>query len=120
MKTDLDAQRVPESFPPDRRRHPRYRFSAPITIRSAEGLAIAGITIEISVSGLSAITADSLKVNDTVELEPILGGRVLALVRRNIGRVSGFEFLNLTAEQVQQITQSCKLLPVYQGKSLGI
>jgi hypothetical protein len=120
VQTDLDSQKVSSETFPDRRRHPRYRFSIPITIRSADGAAIPGITIEISESGLSAITADSLKVNDTVELEPIAAGKVLALVRRNIGRVYGFEFLSLTAEQVQRITESCKLLSRYQGKSLGI
>jgi hypothetical protein len=119
MQPDLDFTKVPEGIP-DRRRRPRYRFSIPITIRVANGVAISGITIEISESGLSAITADLLKVNDTVELETIAAGKVLALVRRNIGRVYGFEFLDLTAEQVQRIAESCKLLPVYQGKSLGI
>jgi len=118
METELGCQKVSETIP-DRRRHPRYRFSVPITIRSADGGAIPGITIEISGSGLSAITAHSLKVNDTVELEPIAGGKVLALVRRNIGRVYGFEFLNLAAEQIDQIAESCKLLPLYQGTSLG-
>jgi hypothetical protein len=119
MQTSLDSQKLPETFP-DRRRHPRYRFSAPVTIRSADGVAVPAITLEISESGLSAISADAMKVNDTVELEPIAGGKASALVRRNIGRVSGFEFVNLTAEQVQRIRKSCTLLPRYQGKSLGI
>jgi len=79
-----------------------------------------GISIEISGSGISAITADSLKVNDTVELEPILASKVQALVRHNIGRVYGFEFLNLTVEQAQRISDRCKCLPRYQGTSLGI
>ena len=118
MQTDLESQNVSTTFP-DRRRHPRYRFSVPITIRCADGAAIAGITIEISGSGLSAITAQSLKIDDIVELEPIAGGKVAALVRRNVGRVHGFEFLNPTVEQTDRIVESCKLLPLYQGTPLG-
>ena len=55
-----------------------------------------------------------------MELEPIAGGKVQAVVRRNLGRVSGFEFLSLTAEQTQLVIESCKRLPVYKGNSLGI
>jgi hypothetical protein len=119
VQTNLDSHKAAETFP-DRRRHPRYRFSEPITIRSADGVAIPGIGIEISVSGMSAITADSLKVNDIVKIEPIGGGTMVAVVRRNIGRVSGFEFLNVTTEQVQRISNSCKVLPLYRDTMLGI
>ena len=118
MQTDLNTK-VPETRP-DRRRHARYRFSVPITIRSGQGTPIAGISIEISQSGISAITADPLKVNDTVEIEPIAAGKVSAVVRRNIGRVYGFEFLNLTPEQIKQIQESCKTLALYQNTALGI
>ena len=119
MQTNLGSQKVVEAFP-DRRRHPRYRFSEPVTICSAGGVVIPGIGIEISVSGMSAITADSLKMNDIVDIEPIAGGKMQAVVRRNIGRVSGFEFLNATAEQAGRIGESCRLLPRYLGTSLGI
>ena len=119
MQPDIDAQKQTEAAM-DRRRHPRYRFSVPITIRSADGALMPGISIEISTSGISAITPDLLKLNDTVELELIAAGKVRALVRHNIGKIYGFEFLNLTAEQTQQITERCKLLPQYRGKTLGI
>jgi hypothetical protein len=118
MQTDL-ISRGPESHP-DRRRHARYRLSVPITIRFADGTSIPGISIEISQSGISAITADPLKVNDTIELEPIAGGKVSAMVRRNIGRVYGFEFLNLTPDQTKRILESCKMLALYQNTTLGI
>jgi hypothetical protein len=119
MQTNLDPREVSET-PPDRRLHPRYRFSVPITIRSSNGASIPGISIEISETGISAITADSLEVNEMVELEPIAAGKVLALVRRNVGRVYGFEFLNLAPDQTQQIRASCKLLSRYQCRTLGI
>jgi len=119
MKTDIELHEVSETSP-DRRRHRRYRSSVPIIIRSVDGVVKRGMSIEISESGLSAITSDPLKVNDTVELEPIAGGKAQAVVRRNTGRVYGFEFLNLTAEQIQLITESCKRLPVYKGNLLAI
>jgi hypothetical protein len=119
MQTDFDAQKAPEA-PYDRRRHPRYRLSVPLIIQAADGVVMRGISIEISASGISAIIAESLKLNDTVEIEPIAAVKVLALVRHNIGKIYGFEFLNLTTEQTQQITESCKMLPLYKGKSLGI
>ena len=117
MQTDFDAQKVAQAA--DRRRHPRYRYSVPITIAS-DGVATPGISIEISVSGISAISAYPLKLNDTVELAPIADGKVLACVRHNMGKIYGFEFLNLTPEQSQRITDRCKCLPLYRGKSLGI
>jgi c-di-GMP-binding flagellar brake protein YcgR len=119
MEADLSSEK-PSEVVPDRRRHPRYRFSTPITIRSVDGLAMQAITIEISQSGMSAITADALSVNETVELEPIAAGKVSARVHRAIGRVYGFEFLNLTPEEGQKIMEICKSLPLYRGKSLGI
>ena len=119
MQTRLDFENSSNTFV-DRRRHSRYRFSVPITIHASGNIVISGIGIEISESGMSAITADSVKINDTVKIEPIAGGSVLALVRRNIGKISGFEFLNLTAEQARRIKESCRLLPLYRGESLGI
>ena len=119
MKTDIELREVSETSS-DRRRHRRYRSSVPLTIRSANGVVARGISIEISESGLSAIASDSLKVDETVELEPIPGGKVQAVVRSKLGRVYGFEFLSLTAEQTQMIIESCKRLPVYKGNSLAI
>src|SRR5579864_6074728 len=112
MQTDLDAQKVPETHP-DRRRHPRFRLSVPLTIRCAHGVTIQAMSMEISESGMSAITAGSLKVGDTVELEPIAASKLSAVVRRNLGKVHGFEFLNPTSEQAQRIREQCKMLPRY-------
>jgi c-di-GMP-binding flagellar brake protein YcgR len=119
MQTNVDDQNA-SSPPPDRRKHVRYRFSIPVTIRGADRTSISGISIEISESGMSAIAAQSLEINTTVQLEPVAAGSVSALVRRNTGRVYGFEFLNLTAEQSQRIIETCKMLPRYEGKGLGI
>ena len=119
MRVEGESEKVSELFP-DRRQHLRYRFSIPISIRCADGTEIPGITIEISESGLSAITADPLHLNDTVELEPIAAGRTRALVRHNVGRVYGFEFLKLSVEEVLRIKESCRMLSRYRAKSMGI
>jgi hypothetical protein len=92
----------------------------PLTIRSTDGEITRAITLEISASGVSAITERSLRLNDTVELEPIAGSKVLAVVRRNVGRIYGFESLALSSEQAHTVVERSKLLPRYQGKSLGI
>ncbi len=110
---------LPEN-PADRRRRPRYRFSVPVTIRSADSTTMQGMTIEISESGISVITADSLNINDTVELGPIYGNRLSARVRYQVGRVYGFEFIRLTAEQSRAIVDGCKTLARYPGNSLRI
>lgn len=104
----------------DRRRHHRYRWSAPIRIRCSDGTSMRGISIEISRSGMSAITCESLKLNETVEIESIDGMWLAAVVRRNVGRVHGFEFVKLTTEETQRIVDSCQMLAVYQTSSLGI
>lgn len=119
MQTDVDNRVVSETGR-DRRRHPRYRFSIPISIHSADGKVTPGISIEISESGISLITAAALNVNDKVELEPIAAGKVQALVRHRTGKIFGLEFLNLAPEQTLGIRESCKVLPRYRGNSLGI
>lgn len=104
----------------DRRRHARYRLSAPITIRSSDGASVQGMTIEISESGTSAVTPATLNLDDTVELHPIGGGTISAQVRHRVGRVYGFQFLHLTAEQTMKIRETCKALSPFQGDRLGI
>jgi len=105
---------------PDRRRHDRYRFTVPITVHSAGRSAIRGMSLEISERGLSALIGDALIVGDTVELEPVAGGRVSALVRRHHGKIYGFEFLNLAPEQIQRIVEICNPLLKYQSNALDI
>ena len=119
MKTDIASSEAPRgAF--DRRRHDRFRFSAPITVHLNGRSAIRGMSLEISESGRSALIGDSLVVGDSVELEPVAGSRVTALVRRQSGKVYGFEFSNLSPAQVQQIAEVCKSLPKYLCKTLDI
>lgn len=118
MPADSDFQNVSET-PAERRQHPRYRFSVPMTIRSADGAEIPGISIEISNNGISAITANPLVLNETVELDAVAGEKVHAQVRHNVGRIYGFEFLDLTADQSCRIAERCKTLPLYRGTMLA-
>jgi len=103
----------------DRRRHIRYRFSAPIAVLRG-GSAMPGMSIEISESGMSALIGATFVVGDIVELEPVADSRVPALVRRHSGKIYGFEFLNLTPGQIQQIAEACKSLPKYLRNTLDI
>jgi len=119
MRTDTASSETSLSVP-DRRRHVRYRFSAPITVHPNGRSAVRGMSLEISESGMSVLIGDVLVVGDTVELEPVAGSRVAALVRRHSGRIYGFEFSNLTPAQIQRIAEVCKSLPKYLCKTLDI
>ena len=119
VRTDLVSDGVSASIP-DRRRHARYRFSAPITVHSSNGSAIPGMSLEISQSGMSALLGDVLTVGDRVEVEPVAGGRVSALIVRNSGKIYAFEFLHLSPAQVRRIGENCKMLPRYNCKTLDV
>jgi hypothetical protein len=112
MDVDRTRQEASQNVP-DRRRHPRYRYSAPITVLASDGSLVPGITLEISESGLSAVFGVPLRVGDTTEVGLVAGGKASARIRRNLGKVYGFEFLGLTTEQAEQIRDKCKMLPVY-------
>ena len=119
MRTDTASNEASGSIP-DRRRHDRYRFSAPITVHLNGRSAVRGMSLEISESGMSALIGDALVVGETVELDPVAGNRVSALVRRQSGKIYGFEFLNLAPEQIQRIVEICNPLLKYQSNALDI
>jgi hypothetical protein len=102
----------------ERRRFPRYRYSVPIIVRSANAPESRAMSVEISECGLSAVTGAALTVGDSVELDPIGGRSVTAIIRRRFGRFCGFEFMNLSAEQAGKIREMCRMLPQYRSKTL--
>lgn len=104
----------------DRRSRPRYRFSTPVMIRSAGREPVPAITMEISENGLSALVGAEFHVGQQLELDPVGGGKAAAIVRRSVGRLCGFEFLGLSQEQVQNIRERCKTLPLYRGGTIGV
>jgi c-di-GMP-binding flagellar brake protein YcgR len=107
MKTQHDSKPTTKSIP-ERRKNPRYWLCVPLTIRSGGGSDIRGLSVEISEGGMSAMASEPLKVGERVELEPVEGGRVSALVRHKLGQMYGFEFVDLSAEHAQRIAESCR------------
>jgi hypothetical protein len=78
------------------------------------------MTLEISEKGLSAILASPLAIGGTVHLEPVAASTVIAQVRYIVGRVYGFEFLHVTAEQTNKLRDDCRRLPLYPPNKMGI
>jgi len=119
MDSSPIAAEVPLSVS-ERRRFPRYRYSAPITVRRPSLPEAQGMSVEISECGASVIMSASLNVGDTVELEPVGGGPAVAVVRRSLGKLCGFEFLDLSGEQAGKIREMCKMLPLYRSRTLDL
>jgi len=96
----------------NQRRHRRYRISGTVTVRPIEPFK--GLIHGISEGGISAFIAEpELKSGDMVEVRlPLAGGDMfaVAVVRHHTGAQFGFEFVGLTAEQVEQIRDSEKHL----------
>ena len=103
----------------ERRRKPRYLFSLAMTIRSANGLPKDGISIEMSETGMSATVNGFLRVDETVNLELVAGGKAQAVVRHKLGQLYGFEFVGLSAERSERITEACKKLGRYRTHARG-
>ncbi|MGA8428411.1 MAG: PilZ domain-containing protein [Candidatus Sulfotelmatobacter sp.] len=122
--TAVDLRECQDSSPrpslADRRSRPRYRFSTPITVHGAGTEPVPAITMEISENGLSALVGAEFRVGQQLELAPVGGGKAAAIVRRSVGRLCGFEFLGLSQEQVQNIRERCKTLPLYRGGTIGV
>ena len=77
------------------------------------------ISTEISEGGISAIVTEPLSIGDEVELTFQLtpGNRIYikAVVRNQFHFRQGFEFVDLTAEQQEEIRRVCASLTPYEG-----
>jgi hypothetical protein len=78
------------------------------------------MTLEISEHGLSAVLASPLDAGTTAQLEPVAEHILTAQVRYNIGKVHGFEFLQITEEQISKLREKCGMLPLYPPNKMGI
>ena len=58
---------------------------------------------------------DPLEVGEAVNLSPVVGKRVEAIVRRKQGAICGFEFVGLGPKIVEQIQKLCEALPLFQS-----
>ncbi len=120
MNSPLSEHQRFSGSPADRRGHPRHRLAAPVSVHTGNGQTIAAMTLEISESGLSAVLATPVRVGATVQLDLVPAGTVTAQVRHNVGRVYGFEFLQITEEQINQLRNECRRLPLYPANKMGI
>jgi hypothetical protein len=119
----VNVRREPRNTPvgvssaAERRRQPRYRLSEEMTFRCKDGSEIAGTSVDISGSGLAAMANGLLRVGETVEIAPVAGGRALALVRHKLGRLYGFEFVDIRTEQVARIGEGYRKSEVWRRRS---
>jgi len=101
----------------ERRRHSRHRYSCSIEIRVEDPRGrydiFDAMAFEISESGMSAATPNILLVGEHVELNPVMGFRLHAIVRRKNGAMYGLEFAGLTEEQREHIRKQCENLPLF-------
>jgi hypothetical protein len=126
----LGAANIVESIPAhdgnsdkglvDRRKHPRYRWCTPITVQSVSGDTYPAITMEISESGLSALVPVQFEAGEKVILNPIGGRAAAAVLRRYVGKVCGFEFVDLSAEQLDFLRERCQRLPRFVSGLPGV
>jgi hypothetical protein len=73
-----------------RRRHPRYLFSAAMTARLEQGIAMPGISVERSMTGVSAMVSGLLREGETVRLKLVAGASTSPRVPHKLGRLYGF------------------------------
>jgi PilZ domain len=94
------------------RRHPRILLSVPITVRHLCRGGVRrthGISLDLGEGGLGALVQGDLRVGEMVEIDVHIPERPLnavAIVRHASSVRSGFEFLGLTAEERQHITNA--------------
>jgi hypothetical protein len=103
----------------ERRREPRYRLCMPITLLLSEGKAFCGLTIEMSVLGFSAAVGTQLEIGTAVYVRPIAGAEARAKVRRRIGRIHGFEFVDLSPQQWNKLREFLSTRQLYPDNRLG-
>ena len=105
----------------DRRRHKRFRLSVPISISGSDASIIPAMTLEVSEGGLSAVLVSELQIGDTVKVYPVAGETLTARVCHRVGKVYGFEFLDVSDQQVSRLRETCSRLPRYpEDNQMGI
>lgn len=78
-----------------------------------------GLTIEMSVLGFSAAVGAQLELGEAVYVSPIAGGEARARVRRRIGKIHGFEFVDLSPQQWDKLRRFLPTLQRYPDNRLG-
>lgn len=110
VETRPTAQRTSEGG--SERRYPRFFLSAPVIARrpfSSGSRLTHGITLEISMGGLSAVLCGPPPVGERVSVRMKLLNTAFearAIVRHSSAARTGFEFVDLSPEHRQRI-QTC-------------
>jgi hypothetical protein len=92
----------------DRRQHPRYLLQERLLIRRKDGSSYPATICEISVAGLSASTTAVLRPGENVQLSPVVGEQLGAIVRRRVGNVYGFEFVSVSSKLREDLHILCE------------
>jgi hypothetical protein len=95
------------------RQHPRFRLSVDVTIESPTQGLVPANSLDISVSGMSAVLPIHLPVGQIVGLDfklPIRRIRLVATVRQNNEFRYGFQFVEPDFASLHTIRESCCLL----------
>ncbi|MFZ3211604.1 MAG: PilZ domain-containing protein [Terriglobales bacterium] len=128
MNIPFTSTRVPERAQTgeehehaSRRRFPRYRTNLPVRVRDRQERAYVGHCFVIAEAGLGASLPEPISVGSMVQLLFAVPGqstplKVLALVRNQIDREHGFEFLSLTDADRQSIKEFCDQLAMNQRR----
>ncbi|HZR64231.1 MAG TPA: PilZ domain-containing protein [Terriglobales bacterium] len=111
MHTQTRATTAVQQYESERR-HPRFLLSSPVSVRQpfrSGSRLTRGITLEISLGGLSAVLCGPPPVGERVSLRLKLQNSAIeapAIVRHSSSSRTGFEFLNLPP-QAQHRIESC-------------
>lgn len=103
----------------------RYRYGVPFVLHRSASIALSrmtGVSLEISEAGMSAIVRMGLRIGERIEVEIHLPSgdlRATAIVRGHTGKHYGFQFVDLSSDQLRQIASGCKLLEPYTGNVFG-
>jgi hypothetical protein len=109
----------------DLERPSRYGYGVPFVLHrltKTVDSTITSVSLEVSEAGMSAIVRQTLRIGERVEVDIHLPSgdlRVAAIVRGSTGKHYGFQFVELSPSQRQQIASSCKLLKPYTGDVYG-
>ncbi|MEY2413203.1 MAG: hypothetical protein QOD84_1809 [Acidobacteriaceae bacterium] len=118
QKQKLMEQSAFQTSPHAKRRFPRYRLDARMSVqvfRTGTTLSYWGRSIEIGKDGIGGTVTGELEPGEVVSLELVLPRaenplKLRALVRYRQGLRHGFEFLTRTKEQQEVIDRLCETL----------
>jgi len=99
--------------PPDRDPNLVYSGVVAERRRHSRGRSWDAMSFEISESGLSLATTEGLTVGEELDLSPVAGRTVKAIVRRQNGSMHGVEFIEMGPDLRDKILKLCEGLPLF-------